>query len=125
VKHRHGLALLSCLILLAGCGESEDAAQKGAAMLRAYYSQKPLDFGWEVTRIERVADGELRIDVLVNDENVVNQIKIRSRMDQMSIARLACPDAEHPFLKSLNHDLKMNIALNTRDVVIVRSACRH
>ena len=98
------LAVIASGAVLVACGESsEEKMEKAIQSLKSYYAAHSPPRGWSVSHIAADADDKLRVDIKINSESDINQIKSRSRMDQFQIAKLGCPTAT-PALKKTIHD---------------------
>lgn len=87
-----GLALLLPMLSIAACGESVSEMDSAANALADYYSKHPPESGWTVESIiQDNKGGKLDAIVLVSSETDVQRIKFLSRMEQFTIAKLACP----------------------------------
>lgn len=121
---RNSTIIAACVAtgLLAACDDGKETAV-ALQELAAYYDSRGLDFSWEATKIE-AHDAEILVEIIVRDQSVADQIKVRSRMDQMAIARLGCPNPDEPWNGKVARGLRVSVELVTEAGVLVKSTCK-
>ncbi|MCR4377111.1 MAG: hypothetical protein NUV50_03340 [Rhodospirillales bacterium] len=83
---------IAALIGLNACGNSATDMDNAATALAEHYATNPPESGWTVESIIQDNKGaKLDALVVVNSEEDVLRIKMLSRMEQFTIAKLACP----------------------------------
>lgn len=89
------VALLAATLSLGACGDDGKAkAKKSAKELTNYYFTvwQPPSPDWEVRKVRPGKEIDLTIDTKIANKTLTKKIMERSRMEQMEIARMACPD---------------------------------
>ena len=82
---------IAALLSLDACGNNTNI-DDAAVALAEHYAINPPESGWTVESIiQDDKGGKLEALVVVNSEEDVLRIKMLSRMEQFTIAKLACP----------------------------------
>lgn len=89
---RYGTAV-SVLLSVSACGESGTKhMDQASTVLAEHYATHPPASGWTVESIIQDNEGsKLDTIVIVTSDSDVQRIKMLSRMEQFTIAKLACP----------------------------------
>jgi len=102
-------------------------AKKTANEIRDYYytTWKPPSPDWDVLKV-RVAKGKaISITATVNNKTLTKAIMERSRMEQMEIARLACPAGNAEGWKAGKKEQLVGISLSGEAGHIINALCKH
>lgn len=84
------------------CGESATSMDQASTALAEYYAAHPPASGWTVESIVQDNQGvKLDTIVIVTSDTDVQRIKMLSRMEQFTIAKLACPTITPPLRDAL------------------------
>lgn len=118
-------------MLLAGCGE-EDAgarAKETASALSDYYYRfwRPPSPDWEVLRVRVEKDEAKTVTVEANimTKGLTKAVMERSRMEQMEIARMACPPEGDKVWEQVSAEQPVNVTLSGSAGHIINALCRH
>lgn len=121
----------AALLVLAGCGEeSADArAKEAAGALSDYYYQvwRPPSPDWEVLRVRVGKDKEktVTVDANIMTKGLTKAIMERSRMEQMEIARMACPPADNDVWERVAAKQPVGVTLSGSAGHIINALCKH
>ncbi len=123
---RAPVAVLVVAFLAAACGDSGDP-KKTASKLRDYYytTWKPPSPDWEVLKVRVTKDKTVSVTANINTKALTKAIMERSRMEQMEIARLACPAANADVWKAVNKEQMVGISLSGDAGHIINALCKH
>ncbi|MFQ5763860.1 MAG: hypothetical protein ACE5GT_02935 [Rhodospirillales bacterium] len=128
---RGAVLAVAAVLVLAACGEeSADARAKATATaLSDYYYQvwRPPSPDWEVLRVRVGKDKEktVTVDASIMTKGLTKAIMERSRMEQMEIARMACPAADDEVWKRVAAEQPVGIALSGSAGHIINALCKH
>jgi len=129
------IAVCLSLALLSGCDSPSDA-EAIAARLRQHYHDRPLNYGWMLAGIDVPSPHEIVVNVQIDGEGLTDskglaeskamaeQIRLRNRMDQMAIARIACPNTESAQFGPLPQEVRLFIALKNQRGEFIRAQCK-
>ncbi len=123
---RASAAVLAVAFLTAACGD-DGSAKKTASELRDYYytTWKPPSPDWEVLKVRVTKDKAVTITANINTKGLSKAIMERSRMEQMEIARLACPPANAGVWKAVTKEQLVGISLTGDAGHIINALCKH
>ncbi len=126
IYFRAPAAVLVVAFLAAACGEGGDA-KKTANELRDYYytTWKPPSPEWEVLKVHVTKDKTVNVAASINTKALTKVIMERSRMEQMEIARLACPAANADVWKAVTKKQLVGISLTGDAGHIINALCKH
>ena len=86
------VAAAAAMLGLTACGESSADMDNAAKTLAKYYAAHPPESGWIVeSLIQDNKDAKLVALVVVTSDADLQRIKMLSRMEQFTVAKLACP----------------------------------
>lgn len=96
------VAATTVLLGAGACGESATSMDQASNVLAEYYATHPPASGWTVESIIQDNQGaKLDTIVIVTSDSDVQRIKMLSRMEQFTIAKLACPTITPPLRDAL------------------------
>ena len=119
------LAVSATLILsISACGDNGPSLQKAAAALASHYTSHPPDRGWKVETVSPdIESGKLMVEVSVTSENDIAHIKGLSRMEQFSVAKLACPTLTPTLRAAIGTKARVWVHLKTKKKTLTTSIC--
>lgn len=119
------IAALSVLLGLGACGEDSTRPLKEAVPVFVdYYATHPLTNGWKVKGImPDFASGRLVVQVVVTSDADVSHIKSLSRMEQFSVAKIACPTMSPALQDAIGSKARVWVQLKTKKEVLTTSVC--
>lgn len=119
-------AVLAVAVLAAGCGDG-GGAKKTAKEIRDYYyyAWKPPSPDWDVLKVSVGKDKTITIKASILNKTLTKAIMERSRMEQMGIARLACPAANAEVWKAVKKEQLVGITLSGEAGHIINALCKH
>lgn len=119
-------AAFSLMLGLSACGDNTEQLNKAAKLVADHYRQNPPSRNWRVLSVKAVIpDDKVMVQVLVTEEKDVNRIKMLSRMDQLHVAKLACPLMFDDLRTQLGNNTRIWIELKANNKVLVTSICAH
>ena len=123
---RASAAVLAATFLVAACGDG-GSAKKTASELRDYYytTWKPPSPDWEVLKVRVTKDKTVTVTANINNKGLSKAIMERSRMEQMEIARLACPAVNAGVWKDITKKQLVGISLTGDAGHIINALCKH
>jgi len=105
------------------CSDSVNLDQAASA-LTGYYAQHPPERNWVVETIKPDSENhKLVVDVMVEDETDVGHIKMLSRMEQFTIAKLACPTMTADLRTAIGDGTRVWVQLKAPKEILTRSIC--
>lgn len=117
--------IIGCLALMsvAACGDSS-SIDNAISALSVHYAITPPNQKWELASIKPASDSKL-IDVVVNvtSESDVSYLKTLSRMEQFTVAKLACPTATPELKAALGKNLRVWVHLYAQNKEMTSSIC--
>lgn len=123
------LAVVMLPVALAGCGDKptkKNAKRAANALSDYYYAQwKPPSSDWRVQKVAIGKDNTVNVDAKIATQALSKAIMERSKMEQMEIARLACPVPNEKIWESLGKNQPVNIRLSGAAGHIINSLCQH
>ena len=119
--------LLAAGLGLAACGDkgSKTKAKKAAGVLRDYYYttwQAPSP-DWAVHKVSIAKDNVVTINANISTKVLSKEIMKRSKLDQMQIARLACPAINDKIWSSIDKEQPVGISLSGSAGHIINALC--
>lgn len=106
MSYKHALTFIAAAALalsLGACGDKARKMDHAAAALAEYYASHPFEREWDVQTIAILdSDNKLLVKVQMNDENDVQRLKLLSRMEQFTVAKLGCPQMTPALLDALD-----------------------
>ncbi len=119
-------AFLAVAFLAVGCGDG-GGAKNTANEIRDYYytTWKPPSPDWDVLKVRVTKDKAITVTATINNKSLTKVIMERSRMEQMEIARLACPAANAEVWKAVKKEQLVGISLSGEAGHIINALCRH
>lgn len=119
--------VLGAAVLLAACGEktSKSEAKKAANALSDYYYAKwrAPSSDWQVRKITVAKGNVVNVDTKIITKALTKAIMERSKMEQMEIARLACPNINEKIWAKVGREQPVNIRLSGSAGHIINSLC--
>lgn len=116
-------AASAILLALGACGESASHMNQAAVALSEHYASYPPASGWTVESIIQDDKNEKLVAVvLVTSDTDIQRIKILSRMEQFTIAKLACPTMT-PALRGALGKTRVWVRLKTPKEELTSSIC--
>ena len=124
---RASAVVLAATFLIAACGDGGGKAKETANELRDYYTTtwKPPSPDWEVLKVRVTKDKTVYVTANINTKALTKKIMERSRMEQMEIARLACPAANADVWKAVTKKQLVGISLTGDAGHIINALCKH
>ncbi|PHS78418.1 MAG: hypothetical protein COB59_07050 [Rhodospirillaceae bacterium] len=117
-------AAFSLMLGLSACGDNTEQLNKAAKLVSDHYRQNPPSRNWRVLSVKAIIpDDKVMVQVLVTEEKDVNRIKTLSRMDQLHVAKLACPLMFAELRTQLGSDTRIWVELKANNKVLVTSIC--
>lgn len=108
---------------VAGCSDKSSHMDEAAAALSEYFATHPFERDWSVETIAIMdADNKLVAKVLVNSDTDVGRLRLLSRMEQFTIAKLACPTMT-PELRDALGDTRIWVQLVADGKELTSSIC--
>ncbi len=119
--------LLAASLGLAACGDkgSKTKAKKAAGVLRDYYYttwQAPSP-DWAVHKVGITKDNVVTVNANISTKPLSKAIMQRSKMEQMEIARLACPAIGDKLWSSVDKEQPVGISLSGSAGHIINALC--
>ena len=119
--------LLAANLGLAACGDkgSKTKAKKAASVLRDYYYttwQAPSP-DWAVHKVGITKDNVVTVNANISTKVLSKEIMKRSKLDQMQIARLACPAIGDKIWSSVDKEQPVGISLSGSAGHIINALC--
>lgn len=119
--------LLAAGLGLAACGDkgSKTTAKKAANVLLDYYYttwQAPSP-DWAVHKVSIAKDNVVTINANIRTKTLSKEIMKRSKLDQMQIARLACPAINDKIWSSIDKEQPVSISLSGSAGHIINALC--
>jgi len=118
---------LAGVLLLGACGDkpSKEEAKKAAGVLSDYYFAKwrAPSPDWKVQKVKISKDYAVNVDAKIATQTLSKAIMERSKMEQMEIARLACPAPNDKIWGSMVKGQQVNIRLSGSAGHIINSLC--
>lgn len=119
--------LLAAGFGLAACGDkgSKATAKKAAGVLRDYYYttwQAPSP-DWAVHKVSIAKDNVVTINANISTKTLSKEIMKRSKLEQMEIARLACPALSDKIWSSVDKEQPVGISLSGSAGHIINAIC--
>lgn len=124
-RTRH-LALPAVVALVLGLGACSDGVplSQAASALSAHYATHPLTREWKVETVKPDSENDkLVVEIMVMDETDVGHIKSLSRMEQFSVAKLACPTMNPKLRTAIGSDARVWVYLKTQKETLTSSIC--
>ena len=85
-------AAFSLMLGLSACGDNVEELNHATSIIAKHYKQNPPSRDWQVLSVRPDYDGKkVLVQINVTAEQDVNRLKSISRMDQLAVAKLACP----------------------------------
>lgn len=119
-----GIVLIFAVVLSA-CGDSPHAADTFAQWLKDYYAENPPNGNWVARDVHAEAGKKIVVDVLIPSQKQVDQVKKLSRMEQFTVAKLACPKDGVEIQKAYREGITVWIQLNAKSEALTGSVCPH
>jgi len=76
-------------------------------------------------RVEKDDEKTVTVEANITTKALTKAIMERSRMDQMEIARMACPAVDHEVWKSVAAKQPVGVALSGAAGHIINALCKH
>ena len=119
--------LMAAGLGLAACGDkgSKTKAKKAASVLRDYYYttwQAPSP-DWAVHKVGIAKDNVVTVNAKISTKRLSKAIMERSKLEQMQIARMACPDLGDKIWSSIGEDQPVGISLSGSAGHIINALC--
>lgn len=107
------------------CGDDgQDLNQQAIAALESHYDQNALPRHWVVDDITTMEREKVLVDIVVESDTDVVQIKSKSRMLQFFIAKQGCPKPTGDALKFLDKNYRVWVRLwSNRKEELTQSIC--
>ncbi|MCH7832291.1 MAG: hypothetical protein IIC55_05410 [Proteobacteria bacterium] len=121
------MVLLAAGLGLAACGDkgSKTKAKKAAGVLRDYYYttwQAPSP-DWEVRKVGVTKDNVVTVSAKISTKGLSKEIMKRSKLEQMQIARMACPAIGDKIWSSVDKEQPVGISLSGSAGHIINARC--
>lgn len=121
------MVLLAAGLGLAACGDkgSKTKAKKAAGVLRDYYYttwQAPSP-DWEVRKVGVTKDNVVTVSANISTKRLSKAIMERSKLEQMQIARMACPAIGDKIWSSVDKEQPVGISLSGSAGHIINARC--
>ncbi|MCH7551495.1 MAG: hypothetical protein IIA35_07345 [Proteobacteria bacterium] len=121
------MVLLAAGLSLAACGDkgSKTKAKKAAGVLRDYYYttwQAPSP-DWEVRKVGVTKDNVVTVSANISTKRLSKAIMERSKLEQMQIARMACPAIGDSIWSSVGKEQPVGISLSGSAGHIINARC--
>jgi len=121
-----GLLVFACL-LLSGCGEDGGTAKETAtssAVKKYYETSGSLGGHWEAAKVYEQQDDIVTVEMMITDKMLARRIQAHSRMEQMHIARSACPKSTAKLWTTFRDGQSLKISLNGSTGHIINALCK-
>ena len=121
------VVLLATALSLSACGDDGKAkAKKSAKELTNYYYTvwQPPSPDWDVRKILPGKEIDLTIDAKIANKTLTKKIMERSRMEQMEIARMACPPYTDKIWDKIDKKQTVGIMLSGSAGHIINALCK-
>jgi len=116
-------AAFSLMLGLGACGDNAEQTQHAASMISDHYKQNPPKRDWQVLSVyPDIENNKLMVQIQVTSEQDVNKIKSLSRMDQLAVAKLACPMMFKELRDSLD-STRVWVELRANNKSLITSIC--
>ena len=122
-----GVALLATALSVGACGDNGKAkTKKSAEELTNYYYTvwQPPSPDWDVRKVRQGKEVDLTIDAKIANKTLTKKIMERSRMEQMEIARMACPAYTDEIWGKISKKLTVGIMLSGSAGHIINALCK-
>ena len=121
------MVLLAASLSLAACGEkgSKATAKKAAGVLRDYFYttwQAPSS-DWAVHKVGIAKDNVVTVNAKISTKGLSKEIMKRSKLEQMQIARMACPAIGDEIWSSIGQEQPVGISLSGSAGHIINALC--
>ena len=120
-------AMLLGVFILGACGDDGEAkAKESADVLSDYYYRmwQPPSPDWEVRKVRPGKDIDVTVEAKVVSKGLTRQIMARSRMEQMEIARMACPAYNDKIWSQIGKKQTVGIMLSGSAGHIIKALCK-
>jgi len=108
---------------LSACGDSENLVQ-AAGVLSEHYTAHPPPHGWTVEAVNPERDTDkLVVEVLISSDADIQRIKMLSRMEQFTVAKLACPEMTPALRTAIGAKVRVWVQLKTAKEILTASIC--
>ena len=108
--------VLGAAVFLAACGEKSsksDAKKAAMALSDYYYAQwRAPSPDWQVQKVAIAKGNVVTVDTRISSKGLSKAIMQRSKMEQMEIARLACPHINEKIWSKVGKEQPVNIRLS-------------
>lgn len=116
-------AALAAMLSLGACGDSAGHMDEAAVALSEHYASHPPTNGWVVKNIIQDNDNDKLVAlVMITSDDDIQRLKMLSRMEQFTIAKLACPTMT-PALRDTLGDTRVWVRLKTQKEELTASIC--
>ncbi len=120
--------LMAVALVLAACGEkgSKSKAKKAASALSDfYYAQwRAPSPDWEIRKVGIGKDFVVNVETKIISKALTKAIMERSKLEQMGIARLACPAPNLKIWNNVSKEQPVNIRLSGSAGHIINALCK-
>ena len=125
---RAALLFIAAALFIAACGDGDkkSSAKKSADTLRDYYYstwQGPSP-DWEVFKVRVGKDKSITVNANIVNKTLSKAIMERSKMEQMEIARMACPKPKEEVWGSIGKKQPVGVALSGTAGHIINALCK-
>jgi len=118
------VALSSILLGVTACGDNTKQTNTAASYVAGYYNSNPPPRDWAVLAVTPVPkDDRVLVQILVSAPNDIGKIKSISRMEQVAVAKLACPVVFPELRDALGANLRVWVELRANNKTLVESVC--
>jgi len=116
-------------LALGACGDSGKAkakAKKSANMLSDYYytSWHAPSPDWEVRKVKPGKESDVSVETRIITKQLSRAIMERSKMEQMEIARMACPSYTDKVWKEIDKEQSVGVVLSGSAGHIINAMCK-
>ena len=122
-----GGIILGAALLLGACGEkgNKKQAKKAASALSDYYyaNWRAPSPDWTIRKVKIGKDYVVDIEAKITTKTLTRKVMEQSKMDQMEIARLACPAPNDKIWAAVGKDQPVNIQLSGSAGHIINALC--
>jgi hypothetical protein len=119
--------LIGMTLALGACGDNNKGdAKKSAGVLSDYYYsiwQAPSP-DWEVRKVRPGNENDVTVEAQVVTKTLTKRIMERSRMEQMEIARMACPDYSAKIWEKIEKEQSVGVVLSGSAGHIINALCK-
>ncbi len=126
-----GVLVALALVLplaLSACGDNgnKEKAKKSAVLLSDYYYQvwKPPSGDWEIRKVKPGKESDISIETQITTKQLSRAIMERSKMEQMEIARMACPTYTDKVWKEIDKEQSVGVVLSGSAGHIINALCK-